>query len=359
MHNLARQYSRLGQPDNSIEWYEKAIGLGGAAVGTYGNLLTRLRDSVERATQIIDRMATEYPDAPQTLQWRASRAASSFDYESGLRLADSLDRVHGESWANQARFLKASVAVIEGRISDVERYEREASAEWAELPDSMRRRNELLIRLDRAELTVMTLSDPDAASRIIDDALDDIPLTSIPMTGRPYQYLITLASKVGDPDLARMAYEGEVEQLGARGISVSEQEDDLAIGNAHMALAEARYGDAIDAFAAIRSEEDVCSLCFLFEIGYAYDAAGNVDSAIAQYERYVDTDYLGRWTRDAVLLTYMYRRLGELYESDGNAEAAAGYYNRLVELWEDADPELQVVVQDLKGRIARLLGESR
>ncbi|MCH6548041.1 MAG: hypothetical protein IH798_06300, partial [Gemmatimonadetes bacterium] len=52
-----------------------------------------------------------------------------------------------------------------------------------------------------------------------------------------------------------------------------------------------------------------------------------------------------------------YQRLGELHEERGNREKAVEYYNRFVELWENADPELQPVVEDVRGRIARLVGE--
>ncbi|MBI2403696.1 MAG: hypothetical protein HYV20_13370, partial [Gemmatimonadetes bacterium] len=38
-------------------------------------------------------------------------------------------------------------------------------------------------------------------------------------------------------------------------------------------------------------------------------------------------------------------------------EKAIEYYNRFVELWKGADPELQPPVRDVKQRMARLVGE--
>ena len=38
-------------------------------------------------------------------------------------------------------------------------------------------------------------------------------------------------------------------------------------------------------------------------------------------------------------------------------ERAAAYYNEFVELWLDADPELQPQVEDVRRRIANLIGE--
>jgi hypothetical protein len=54
-----------------------------------------------------------------------------------------------------------------------------------------------------------------------------------------------------------------------------------------------------------------------------------------------------------------YRRLGELYEERGDAARAKAYYGRLVDLWKDADPELQPVVRDVRARLARLSAEPK
>ena len=53
------------------------------------------------------------------------------------------------------------------------------------------------------------------------------------------------------------------------------------------------------------------------------------------------------------------RRLGEFYEERGDSERAVGHYANFVELWENADPDLQPVVEDVRARIARLVGERR
>ena len=49
--------------------------------------------------------------------------------------------------------------------------------------------------------------------------------------------------------------------------------------------------------------------------------------------------------------------LGEAYEATGDSEHAVENYNRFVELWINADVALQPVVDDIKGRIVRLVGE--
>ena len=45
------------------------------------------------------------------------------------------------------------------------------------------------------------------------------------------------------------------------------------------------------------------------------------------------------------------------YEARGDRAKALEYYGRFVNLWKDADPELQPVVRDVRARMARLAGE--
>ena len=55
-----------------------------------------------------------------------------------------------------------------------------------------------------------------------------------------------------------------------------------------------------------------------------------------------------------VELPRAYKRLGELYELRGETTNAIQRYSDLVDLWRNADPELQPVVEDVQSRIAKL-----
>jgi eukaryotic-like serine/threonine-protein kinase len=74
------------------------------------------------------------------------------------------------------------------------------------------------------------------------------------------------------------------------------------------------------------------------------------------YERYIATPH---WLRlapplDPSLLAGMHKRLGELYEGKGDRQKALDHYVKFVELWKNADPELQPKVGEVKRRLARL-----
>jgi tetratricopeptide (TPR) repeat protein len=122
-----------------------------------------------------------------------------------------------------------------------------------------------------------------------------------------------------------------------------------------IALAERRPLDAINQY---RQQDDgECDICALGSLGRAYDDAGQVDSALAVYERYVDSPYMYRLFPDAVWLGRTYYRLGELYESRGDRAKAAENYAKFVRLWKDADVELRPKVLDAKSRLKALTGE--
>jgi hypothetical protein len=50
-------------------------------------------------------------------------------------------------------------------------------------------------------------------------------------------------------------------------------------------------------------------------------------------------------------------RLGQLYDEMGDLEQAAGYYGLFVELWADADPELQPRVRAARTRMEAIARE--
>ena len=103
-----------------------------------------------------------------------------------------------------------------------------------------------------------------------------------------------------------------------------------------------------------KSIDNGCRTCDLPQLAQAYDLAGKPDSAIAVYERYAQDKHLNRLRVDATFLGPSLKRLGELYEAKGDRDNAAKHYDRFVELWKGADPELQPALQEVQGRLAKL-----
>ena len=52
-----------------------------------------------------------------------------------------------------------------------------------------------------------------------------------------------------------------------------------------------------------------------------------------------------------------HRRLAELYEQRGSQDKAIEHYSKFVELWKNAEPELQPRVAEAQSRLRRLRRE--
>jgi len=199
---------------------------------------------------------------------------------------------------------------------------------------------------------------PLAAVRTVEAALGRHSLSSIPTLNRPYTALAAFYAEAGRPEAARRLlaeYERLVPERSRRG-----RPGQLAAAAA-IALAEGRVQDAIAGYRAWteRAENPTDGL---FELATAYERARQADSALAVYDRSVTTP--GSRAPlvlfdpvDARALAATLRRLGELYAARGDHAKAREYYGRFVELWKEADAELQPSVADARAALRRLRGQ--
>ncbi len=126
-----------------------------------------------------------------------------------------------------------------------------------------------------------------------------------------------------------------------------------------IAIAEHRYPDAVRLVQQSDTADDgapvYCDVCASARLGRAYDLAGESDKAIAAFEAYLASPFAGRLTNtDGRFLAGSYKRLGELYQVKGDRQKAASYLSKFIDLWKDADPELQPKVTDARKRLQGL-----
>lgn len=182
----------------------------------------------------------------------------------------------------------------------------------------------------------------DAGLEKLEAALERYPLATVAPLDRPYLDLANIYARAGRVDQAKALladFEANVDPIVQRRYKPWHHR---SLG--HVALAEGRFREAIAEFRR-QDESSGCPLCALPHLGEAHDLAGEPDSAIALYERYIATPSFHRGWFDPYFLAPFYERLGELYEARGDTQKAIYYYGKFVDLWKDADPVLQPRVE--------------
>ena len=188
------------------------------------------------------------------------------------------------------------------------------------------------------------------ASAAIARTFERYPMDSVPPSDRDWLNPAMVAAEIGDVALARRALAGYLsDQAGADVDSIGRR----AFYAAHLALAERRWDDAIPLLHQADARFQIEQRNAQAWLGRAHDAAGRPDSAVVWFERFLTTpDYMA--FDDGMFRGQTLFRLGELYEARGDTEHATRKYEEFLELWHDADPELQPKVRDARDRLGKL-----
>ncbi len=351
VHNLALLLSSRREFARAESLYFRRIAAGGAGFVSYGNLESVLisqgkfaeADSLRRVAERL------YPDAPQNI-------GGEFVYLYHRGQLDSLElvsapmrehpdpRTRASGW-----YVLSSLQLLRGQVQaglrsfrEARRVDRERGIPIPPAQDSMypafvdllivRNEERALERFDRA---MAGTPDDLRSQRIYFYAIAG-------QTGRARELLAreeaqlrdSIAQRLAEPMLHRMR--GEVL---------------LSEGKPLEAIVELRAGDV-----TVDGPVSACAICLSAVLGRAFDRAGMSDSAIVWYEHYLETPFPERlgFDQDVATLPNLLRRLGELYDAKGDRARAAEYYGKFVELWRNADPELQPQVAEIRQRLARL-----
>ena len=330
LNNLGVYYGAAGRYRDGAEMYRRALALRPGLPLYLDNLVQNLiiLDEFTAADSLLD----SWIASDTSLGWRVSYhrarlAAERGDYERAYAIVDSVSKADPDF-----RGVATDLHMRQGRFREV------ASS---------------LDALTLAVVEGVIRGNPAGARRMLETFQAGTRWDSIaPNDPRPYGELAAAYTTTGTMDraeeiLARVARQVPEEVLRRDGMR--------AYALASIALSRGNGREALTAFR--RAHRLLrCTICTAFDEGRTFEQLGEPDSAIVQYERFVNGHNVDPENREFFLAAAL-RRLGELYESKGDRTKALEYYGRFVDLWKDADPEFQPLVSDIRKRMAELSGE--
>ena len=350
VHNLALLLSSRREYARAESLYKRRIAAGGAGFISYGNLESVLfmQGKVEEADSLRRLAEQLFPNVPSIVggeaiyQYQRGQLDSVIATTEAMRThRDARIRSSGHYVLHAVQLLRGQVEASMRSMAEARRIDRERGVMIPEVLDS----------LYRAFVDLMIVQNRDRAMRQMEYA-------SARMGGQRSQQIFFYAA-AGDAQRARSLFEAELVQPRD---SIEERLNQPALHRmrGEVLLAE---GKPLEAIAEIRASERTtdgpannCEICVSVALGRAFDKASMPDSAIAWFEHYLETPFPNRMSFDLDVnsVPNITRRLGELYEAKGDRASAARYYRRFVELWKNADPELQPQVAEVRARLARL-----
>jgi len=359
LNNAALRYDSRRAWAHAETLYRRSIEENPNNALAFGNLV---RNLVSQGR--LDEAEKLYADAV-----RRFANAPSLD---GVRFPILLARGLRDSAAAEARALMASsrtvqnraraatglsvLSMIEGRLATAVKLRAETRAMNSSRGAAVSPLDEAI---EAAWLDAWFREQPARAVRTLDSAVLRTPPRTLPVDLRNDFRLASAYAVAARPDRARAVlaqFDADIRDTTIR--RFYEPNRHSALGE--IAIAEGRPRDAIDEFrkSDVRPDGPVndCAPCTDGPLARAFDLAGMPDSAIATFERYLATPYWFRYRPEAdpTHLAGAYKRLGELYEAKGEKQKAASYYTKFVDLWKNADPELQPKVAEVKKRLAAL-----
>ena len=184
------------------------------------------------------------------------------------------------------------------------------------------------------------------------------PVGSEPVGSDQSMFLVLSYAAAGAPARAREVmnqWEARLDSLGRRQNHVW-----LMLLNGTVALAEGKADSAVEYYRRADFDADglpssAGTVWSPLLVGLSFDRGGQADSARKYLTQYAEMAGTGHFQADPFYMAPTLFRLGQLYQSAGDTAHAMEYYGRFVDVWKDADPDLQPRVTEAKKAMAELV----
>jgi len=355
LNNAANTLAKRGDDEKALQYYRRALNQpGGSAIQFSNAIPTAIRlGRFEVADSLGREFVRRFPNNPVALRAPAQMAAARGEIERAEQLLKEIEPRVAASRTGmiQQRNVTGNLAMARGRVREALRLKADASERIAQTGAAALAH--LNIGLDSVMAAAVVREDMPGARALFERALRRAPIDSVPYLDRDYSNYLLVAALVLDTARAR-EFHAENRKVWADVGNLLDRPTWEALDDATLATVLGRSADAIASIdRAGRLPTDRKDIVEVRRF-IVFDRAQQVDSAIASGERYLAMPSPYRAQVDAYFRAGILQRLGEMYEAKGNVDKALTHYNAFVELWKDADPELQPRVRDVRARVERI-----
>lgn len=351
-NNLGLLYARTGQWEEAAAAVAAGVQRDSTAIAL-GNLIAYRLSAGDTAgaRAALDARIRLYPDNPGNTG-HAVRVEYAVGNVQAARdtVRSALGKWHPLVDA-QLHEMLAFLDVREGRLSEGRRRMERAKEIWDQ---EGRTWSAIFNEIEVAWIEYLVAGEEERAEERVRRALRALETRKVPELQSAWLSPIGFLAVAGHADEARRRLD-EWRQTVPQGNERRTENLQLMV-EAAVARAEGRNEErfALSRRAAQRTSVELYATAFLAR---GYDEEGRIDSALAAYHRVEAMPFHGRLPIDAQFLANAYERMGYLHEARGEFGEARKYLGRFVDLWKDADPELQPRVEAARRALVRLTRE--
>ena len=352
LNNLAAEYGNQGQMDVAAELYGRAMRADPYTAHFYPNLIYALYDGgqTDSALAVLDSFAVAFPEHPNVAFAKSAFAYMNGDVEAAESELEPLLSGAVLSLRRRANWPVSNLRIREGKLGRGMQAWRQAQEDPTSF-DEERRLSwlDLEVRLDTVAARARMLAAIEASSdSLVDESAGNLSsffyeIGEVELGDRYYERDLVVDSLRYANTPERFKLLNDLSHRWVRSIAMGDYQAVVALEREMNTLARR----ALPRMDPANWADDVIP---------AFEALGQADSVIARYETWLGRrDLRFRSFSDSDQLPRAYERLGQLYDAKGDTENAALYYAQFVEMWNDADADLQPRVAVARERLEEIM----